>query len=274
MVKIDKKLKLYELKHFIRIGLSKFEFFWLISATRFILADKTTNLKIISGCDSSHFKSLLNLLESIEKQKINAVISIWDLGLNKNELLELNSRFPNCKLTKFDFSKYPPYFDIKKNAGEYAWKTAIIFEEFKSFQGLILWLDSGNIVSNNLMWLRKFTNSRGFFSPYSQGFIFQWTHPEMLNNLNLSEKFLFKPNLNGAIVAFDTKSKSAEKLVRTWFECAINKDCIAPPGSSRLNHRQDQASLTCLAYSMNIAPNGTYATIRKRLGIRIHQDVE
>jgi hypothetical protein len=32
------------------------------------------------------------------------------------------------------------------------------------------------------------------------------------------------------------------------FACSANRDCIAPKGSSRDNHRQDQAALTVLIH--------------------------
>jgi len=37
------------------------------------------------------------------------------------------------------------------------------------------------------------------------------------------------------------------ELARPWYECSITRQCIAPDGSSRKNHRQDQSALTVLA---------------------------
>lgn len=37
-----------------------------------------------------------------------------------------------------------------------------------------------------------------------------------------------------------------KELARPWYECSITRQCIAPDGSSRKNHRQDQAALTVI----------------------------
>ena len=37
-------------------------------------------------------------------------------------------------------------------------------------------------------------------------------------------------------------------VVLPWKACAVEKDCIAPAGSSRSNHRQDQAVLSYLVH--------------------------
>jgi hypothetical protein len=61
---------------------------------------------------------------------------------------------------------------------------------------------------------------------------------------------------NGAVVAFDTKK--TQHIIDEWYSCALNKDCIAPVGSNRSNHRQDQAILTYLT-----AREGRYCEVEK-----------
>jgi hypothetical protein len=72
-------------------------------------------------------------------------------------------------------------------------------------------------------------------------------------------------NCNGAMVGFNAQNAGAMNKVarpvsvriphlvsnanissRQWFECAGIRNCIAPKGSGRHNHRQDQAAFTCL----------------------------
>jgi hypothetical protein len=79
-----------------------------------------------------------------------------------------------------------------------------------------------------------------------------------------------KANLNGACVAFDPASKAAIALARKWREGALDKDCIAPEGADRSNHRHDQALLTVLAHLDGMAQ----ITEHRLLGFLIHQDVE
>lgn len=264
----------YKVRNFLVFRISKIKIIWLISASKFSLDSSKTNLKIVTGADSSHFKSLINLLNSIQKFEPETPVSIWDLGFTDNEISLINSSYPSYSISKFDYSKYPNHFNIKVKAGEYAWKPTIIFEEFKNADGIVLWLDGGDVLTRKLFWIKKFITKTGFFSPYSLGTIKQWTHPQMIQNFELKDGFLNKPNLNGAIVGFDSKSKEAFDLLKAWYECAQNVDCIAPQGSNRENHRQDQAALTCLAYKQKMAPNSFYAVIRSPLGIKIHQDAD
>ena len=77
---------------------------------------------------------------------------------------------------------------------------------------------------------------------------------------------LSKRNLNGACVAFDTRNQEVMAVISEWGRCALIKDCIAPPGSSRANHRQDQALLTVLAYRSGLITT----TTKNRFGFRIH----
>ena len=47
---------------------------------------------------------------------------------------------------------------------------------------------------------------------------------------------------------FDYNSKNARNISELWNKFSQIQECISPVGSSRLNHRQDQAVLTLLLY--------------------------
>ena len=48
--------------------------------------------------------------------------------------------------------------------------------------------------------------------------------------------------------------------LRGWRECSLDVECIAPSGSHRGNHRQDQAALTVLAWL-----HGLHATCTRQV---------
>ena len=98
-----------------------------------------------------------------------------------------------------------------------------------------------------------------------------WTHPATLEYFAVDAQWAAgKRNLNGACVAFHPHSLQALKLAKQWRDGALIKECIAPEGSSRKNHRQDQALLTVLAYKHGLAD----ATESQYLGFETHRDID
>jgi hypothetical protein len=64
---------------------------------------------------------------------------------------------------------------------------------------------------------------------------------------------LFTPDASG----WDNGALAA---LRGWRECSLDVECIAPSGSHRGNHRQDQAALTVLAWL-----HGLHATCTRQI---------
>ena len=243
---------------------------WLNLWSYFFVNVDKSDLVIVTGADSSHYKSLLQFLSSLERHEPEIKTVIFDLGLKTSERLNISKSFPNADLRIFDYSNYPPYFDIRSNAGEYAWKPVIVHDILHEFRSCICWMDAGNLVTEPLTWIRKITVKGGFYSPISAGRISDWTHPKTLEYLGASNELLDRRNLSGACVAVSFDSTIARQLISDWRDGALNKDCIAPVGSSRQNHRQDQAVLSVLAYKSGITrnlPTGIH-------GIRFHNDID
>ena len=131
-------------------------------------------------------------------------------------------------------------------------------------------MDAGNLVVKPLLWLRKITKKIGMYSPGSEGSIADWTHPRTLELLDVSYSLLGKRNLSGACVAFNYQNPKARELALKWKQCALIKECIAPSGSNRNNHRQDQALLSVLAHQSGITkkmPTSFY-------GFKVQQDID
>lgn len=204
----------------------------------------------------NHACWLLNLLKSLECTQPSLTVIVYDLGFSESPLdqsLLSDVHKGAVVLRKFPYDKYPAHFRVDRNAGQYSWKPAIIKELTDEF-GAVLWLDAGNKVDkdNNITAVLDTIKSVGFYSPASVGTATEWTHPQMFRYFGVQDTDILGwdavPNCNGAVVGFSRDSLAYKKLLLPWFNCANELKCIAPPGSNRSNHRQDQAALTVLAH--------------------------
>jgi hypothetical protein len=228
-------------------------------------------LTLVTGADGSHFCSLLQLLTSVVEHEPDMPVIIYDLDLYAYERAVLEERFPGYRVRRFRYEKYPPHVELRRDRGQYAWKPIIVWDALKDTAGPVCWMDAGNVLTARLTGIRGELRSHGFYSPRSKGMIMDWTHPAMLEYFAVDAQWAAgKRNLNGACVAFHPRSLRALKLAKQWRDGALIKECIAPEGSSRKNHRQDQALLTVLAYKYGLAD----ATGGHYLGFEIHRDID
>ncbi|ORY01959.1 hypothetical protein K493DRAFT_208957 [Basidiobolus meristosporus CBS 931.73] len=190
----------------------------------------------------------------------------------RSKLLGLQDKGYFHHLKRFDFTKYPKFWDINKSRGEYAWKAGMINEVADEFPGALLWMDSGNRVFPHF--LRKAVRhieEHGFWSPSSSGTVRDYTHPGVFDFFKDSiEKYSNLRNCNGALIGLNSENRTImNTVIRPFRECALRQDCIAPKGSSRANHRQDQSILTYLAHI-----NGWRCSSEGWSGYLIHQDAD
>ncbi len=226
-----------------------------------------SDLVIVTAADGSHFGPLRNLLYSLELFEPMARVILYDLGLGAAAIDDLRTTWARDgrEIRRFPFEKHPPHVGMA--ARSYAWKPVIVDEVLRELGGAVLWLDAGDLVHARLHRIRAVLAGEGFYSPRSSGTVGQWTHPLTLKALDAGEELLERPNRNAAIVGVTLR---AAGLVEMWRACALDPDVITPPGSSRDNHRQDQALLTVLAYQFQRRYG--YALEDARLDVSIHND--
>jgi hypothetical protein len=118
---------------------------------------------------------------------------------------------------------------------------------------------------------------RGLWVRASSGTMRQWTHPAMVGRLDADPAhYAHFRNADTTLIGFAVSSAPAEArarlqrdVVAPWKASALDRDCIAPAGSSCQNHRQDQAVLSFLVHE------GGYAFAdepRASLGVRCKCD--
>lgn len=231
-----------------------FLFIFFLKLIKTIKKEKTINnrTKILTASDNDYFPKLINLLKSIYLYEKNSETCVIDLGLSKENLNILRTEFKNTQIKLFKFNNYPDFFrkrDEFNKLGSYAWKGTSVFNEYKEDNSKIkylLWLDAGCVLLGSLDNARLILDVVGFYSPYSEKKIHQFTHPVTLNKFSLSSKILSRKNLSSGVVGFNVHNTKAINIIEKWNEYSQIKDIISPQGSSRTNHRQDQSVLTIL----------------------------
>lgn len=207
------------------------------------------NIIFITAADKYYFKQLLSLLNSYFNYLDNKLL-VYDIGLDEEQIRLLKNKYQNLNLIKFDFNKYPKfigeYSDDK--LGSYAWKPVIVYEVFNQCKSKVVWLDAGNIVTKKIIFLKIALTANGIIVPTSSNTIKDWTHPTTIEYIGLNKNYLNQNNFASGLIGFDYNSKSARNISELWSKFSQIQECISPTGSSRLNHRQDQAVLTLLLY--------------------------
>ena len=226
------------------------------------------SLTVITGASSNHFRSLQNLLASLDLFEADSHVVVYDLGLRSNEAERLRAKRRDVR--KFPFDRYPAHVNIRIQRGQYAWKPIIVADGLREFRGMVLWLDAGDLVLARLERIRKLLAHTGLYSPTSSATVERWTHPATLRYLRAEPELLNKPNRSGGVVGFLAGYRGIDALAEKWKACALDKNCIAPTGSHRGNHRQDQAVLTVLIYQFQ--KEYGYDLENRKLDISTHND--
>lgn len=227
---------------------------------------------IVTGASESHELSIIQFIYYCMKNNNNIIIVVWDLGFSKifkRKFSYILSKRNNIIYMKFNYTLYPSYFYINNNKGQYAWKPIIINITYHIMKRTILWLDSGCIVTKKLYKVFTDINKYHCWSIYSSGNISIWTHKGMIKYFNISTNITSKRICSGGVVGFKWNSKKSRVILDQWVSCAYDKNCIAPNGSSRVNHRQDQSALSILLYKYNVFANCPFNIYN----IRTHKDL-
>ena len=207
------------------------------------------NIIFVTAAEKNYFNELKSLLSSYYKYLNNKLI-IYDIGLEKNQMQYLENNFKNLNIRKFQFDLYPKfigeYFDDK--LGNYAWKPIIVDEIMEQNKSKVVWLDAGNLITKKIIFLKISLTALGIVVPTSSNRIKDWTHPRTIDYIGIHNKYLNSNNYASGLIGFDYKYDKAKNISQLWSKFSQIQECISPTGSSRENHRQDQAVLTLLLY--------------------------
>ena len=236
------------------------------------LSSQDSDILIATGASDNHALGSFNLLYSILLADPIVSILYIDLGLSSDMLTLLSSHFETLhqvqvKLRsngflayrKYNWNSFPEWMNLflnKEQRGGYSWKAIPMVDAFFEWKGLFSWLDGGCLITDGFS--REFTLARrnGFYSPPSHGRIGLWAYPDtrrfMEENGMIGLVDDNDPNCSAGVVFMDYSKSFTQEIMRKYEECAYTQKCVAPRGSTMLNHRQDQSVMSLLLNSYRI----------------------
>lgn len=207
------------------------------------------NILFVTAAEKNYFSQLITLLKSFKRHLSDKII-VYDLGLEKEQKEYLSRYFNGVEIRKFNFQDNPKFFGeyIDNKLGNYAWKPVIVDELINQYKNKVVWLDAGNIITYKIVFLKISLTALGLVVPVSSNRIVDWTHPKTIEYIGIQNKYLKSNNYASGLIGFDYNLSIAKQISAKWSEFSQIQECISPTGSSRDNHRQDQAVLTLLLY--------------------------
>ena len=207
-------------------------------------------LVVLTAISSNHFQEVKDMIASVQINLPYTRLIAYDLGLNIGDKTQL-SKFCNVEVRPFDFSKYPHYL---KNLNTYAWKPMIMSEIIKEYE-VVIYGDASLRIrrppSERLIpLLLEFPFVSGPNHPFP---ITALTHDSTLKFLGLNmSRIIAAKEMNGTIPATSFgawfTSVIREKWMKRWLDCAMNVECIAPPGTSISGCKYDHLKISDGAY--------------------------
>jgi hypothetical protein len=204
-------------------------------------------ITFVSAADSSHFRSFTQLAKSFNVVYPCGQLHFFDMGLQESQLRQLQEHFPFVTVHKFDYSLYPAWMNIKSAAGNYGWKAQIVEEIMTASKSRFLaWMDAGNVIDAPLRNELSVAVHKGVFVALASETNEFWTHPSCIASMDSPKRDLRRLQISAAGIVFDLDRLEIRALIEEWAIKSRDLTYIAPPGSSRANHRQDQAILSLL----------------------------
>ena len=210
---------------------------------------------VVTGASENHADGLIgNFLTSVRRYTnpfLTRVI-VYDLGLTSKRAF-IQENYPEITFRKFNFSRFPKHVYNSSNPNgplrSYAFKPIIIYETALEHRGkVVVWIDGDATLTGGFDQLYKTIKKIKVWTKKSSRNLKRYTHPGMFKYFNVSRRKYGKyPNSNAGICGFDTSSETVmTRYLLKWYKCALVQKCIIPNGSSRRNHRQDQAALSVI----------------------------
>lgn len=215
---------------------------------------------IISGCNDNYILTMIDFIKKYSENQLDfnkLIIYVYSLNeTNLNKIIKYKNLY-SFEIVKFDYSNYPEHVNLDKYTGlqcNYAFKPISIYNAcLENPNKKIIWMDSANrFNSTSINDILNILQNQYIYSPIAcrKGSIesIELHHIDVIRHFELENDIHLIPQRSSGLFGVDYSSICGKNIMNEWYKCSLNKNIIAPEGSSRNNHRQDQSVLSMLMY--------------------------
>ena len=187
-------------------------------------------LVVFTGISSNHYSEAQDMIATFQHYLPSTRIIVYDIGLADNQRTQLR-KYCNVEVRIFQFNKYPNHV---RDLHVYAWKPLITNEVAEEYE-VICYADASARVMGPFKPVFPLLLKFPFMSGSAYGLpIIPMTKDEQLRYLKFPytrQKSGFFGHIESGLWVVWVNRLMRRKLLESWVDCALHKECIAPPGS-------------------------------------------
>lgn len=206
---------------------------------------------LVTAADEAYVQNnrLENLIGSIHFWEPEMRIEIYDLGISVETRARIKD-WKNVIVRSFPFEELPPHF--RRLRETYAFKPWALHDVLQR-EDRVVWIDANMEIRRPLSELRMILTTKGhFFTIQRPRFPNARFHfPGAVAQLGCSAEAYSRYQSPAGFQGYKKGSYAYENVLLPLVDCALDEKCIAPSGTSRSNHRQDQTAFNAILCRLN-----------------------
>jgi len=195
----------------------------------------------VTAATYKEFPKLYWTLAEIRRQEPDVPVIVYDLSINE-DVEDSLTRIPGIIARKFDYSKYPPHFNILYQKGYYAWKAAILYQVLQEYD-YVAWVDGTTSVYHPFDYLWIYLQEKGFYIPKHSEHKHHHHEPTIKDEINCDPGFMgfYSP-------------KALKQIIKPYFKCAMDKNCISNGFSLTTENKKPQEHTVSVLFASSRVP--------------------
>ncbi|XP_060592065.1 uncharacterized protein LOC132746819 [Ruditapes philippinarum] len=213
----------------------------------------------VTAFDDSHLNESQGLFKSIHEVFLNSkyrkrlMVIVYDLGIRPSNLLKLKKNC-KCEVRRFQYEKFPPHV---KRIHTYAFKPIIVQEILMEF-GFLWWMDTSvRLTTTDIKFVLSRAARYGTLFTVSGntkavGTLTKHTSKATFDYLQEDScKFKSFHEIWATSLMFHINNVT-RSVVKACATCALNEECIAPPGSRIICNMELEIDGRCHRFDQSV----------------------